>query len=100
MNFFNGENYRIYMYYPLPTTGKVEDENFDFFLDYDGRTYLGTVFSIKNMIYLMNKENEVFFYSQHSIFLFEISIDALKASIEKLIKNNEINLYLVLQSSS
>ena len=94
------ESYSIYMYYPLPTTGKVEDENFDFFLEYAGNKYLGTAFSIKNIVFLMGKENNNFFCLSQAICLIDISLDNLKSAIDKLIKDNEIEIFLTLQSEN
>ena len=91
------KDYKVFMYYPLPIDVDVEHQNFDFFVEYDGETYAGSAFSLKNIEFLMKKEEVKFFCSRHWICLKEISLENLEAAIDEVIAFDEIGDYFCLQ---
>lgn len=93
---YDADGIRIYTYHSFAVNDKFS-ENLDFFLDYKGNIYAGTVFSLNCVIAYM--EDTVidspfnnYFWAPYTIVIKEFSSEYLIASILEIISDKKVLL--------
>lgn len=78
---------------------KVEEQNIDFWLTVNGKTFSGSAFTLANIQYLMSKDNRAgqsafgsYFWCADMLVLKEMIIECLVSTIENILKDESLDI--------
>ena len=78
---------------------KVEEQNIDFWLTVNGKTFSGSAFTLANIQYLMTKDNRAgesafdsYFWCADMLVLKEMTIECLVSTIENILNDESLDI--------
>ena len=95
---YESELFYIETYHEIQAV-KVEEQNIDFWLTVNGKTFSGSAFTLANIQYLMTKDNRTgesafgsYFWCADMLVVKEITIECLVSTIENILNDESLNI--------
>ncbi|NAS01482.1 hypothetical protein Ahae11616_01825 [Acinetobacter haemolyticus] len=95
---YEDERFYIETYHEIQVD-KVEEQNIDFWLTVNGKTFSGSAFALANIQYLMTKDNRMgesafgsYFGCADMLILKEMTVECLVKAIKDILNNQSLDI--------